>query len=359
MLGDAYVLQHTGSAAALSAASTATFATASKVEAIIRPGNRDEVQQSVRIANRFGIPIYPISTGKNWGYGSRVPVHDGVLLDLGRLNRILDFDEDLACVTIEPGVTQRQLYEFLQRQRSRLWMDASGASPDCSIIGNTLERGFGHTPAGDHWENACGFEVVPPTGECIETGFGRIHGAIIANLHRSGVGPSLDGLLPQSNLGIVTRMTVWLMPAPDYFQAFFFMCSDQGGLAPIIDALRPLRLDGTLRGIAHIGNDYKVAGATGQYPWGDHQGQTPLRTEREFNAVEGNLVVAGLGGHAIADAGDRHIRGQKPRVVRRCESPIRREARHRRVGQVARHKCAHVIELFFRRSMLLNVVACQ
>ena len=57
------------------------------------------------------------------------------------------------------------------------------------------------------------------------------------------------------------------------------------------------------------------------------------RTEREFHAVKGNLVVPGLGGHAIADAGDHHIRSQKPRVVRRCESPIRREARYLESGK--------------------------
>ena len=164
-IGGAHVLRDPE---ALRQASTTTFATNTTVKAIIRPGNRDEVQQCVQIANRFGTPIYPISTGKNWGYGSRVPVRNGVSLDLGRLNRILDFDEELAYVTIEPGVTQRQLHEFLSAQRSRLWMDATGASPDCSIIGNTLERGFGHTPMGDHCGSACGFEIVLPNGDCMK-----------------------------------------------------------------------------------------------------------------------------------------------------------------------------------------------
>ena len=61
----------------------------------------------------------------------------------------------------------------MKERQSKLWMDATGASPDCSIVGNTMERGFGHTPMGDHCGNACGFEVVLPTGECIETGFSR------------------------------------------------------------------------------------------------------------------------------------------------------------------------------------------
>ena len=101
----------------LDAASTATFLTEQRVRAILRPGTRREVQECVRTANRFGVPVYPVSSGKNWGYGSRVPAGDGVLLDLGRLNGIVDFDEELAYVTIEPGVTQRQLHEFLLRAK--------------------------------------------------------------------------------------------------------------------------------------------------------------------------------------------------------------------------------------------------
>ncbi len=118
-------------------------------------------------------PSIPISSGKNWGYGSRVPPRDGVLVDLGRLNRIVDFSEELAYVTVEPGVTQRQLYQFLPERSSQLWMDATGASPDCSIVGNTMERGFGHTPMGDHCSNVCGLEVVLGSGDVIETGFAR------------------------------------------------------------------------------------------------------------------------------------------------------------------------------------------
>lgn len=272
-IGRAHVVQDSG---ALLAASTATFSTSSHVEAILRPGTREHVQACIRIANRFRVPVYPISSGKNWGYGSRVPVRDGVLLDLARLNRIVEIDEELAYVTVEPGVTQRQLHDFLRERQSRLWMDATGASPDCSIIGNTMERGFGHTPMGDHCSNACAMEVVLPTGECVTTGFARFPGTKAGALGRWGVGPALDGLFSQSNLGIVTRMSVWLMPEPECFQAFFFRCRDQQEIGPLIDALRPLRLDGTLRSVMHIANDYKVLTGTERFPWHETGGRTPL-----------------------------------------------------------------------------------
>jgi 4-cresol dehydrogenase (hydroxylating) flavoprotein subunit len=266
--------------AGLRAAETATFGTNVTIPAIVRPANREEVQQVLRIANEWRIPVYPVSGGCNWGYGSRVPSESGcVLLDLARMNQILDFSEDLAYITVEPGVTQQQVYAFLQERKSGLWMDATGASPQSSLIGNTVERGFGHTPYGDHFSHVCGMEVVLPNGEVLETGFSRFEGARTGPLHRWGVGAYVDGLFTQSNLGVVTRMSIWLMPAPEYFQAYFFSCDSAEALAPIVDALRPLRLNGTLRSTVHIANDYKVLSGMQQYPWEEAEGRTPLPAE--------------------------------------------------------------------------------
>jgi len=267
----------TTQAGELRAAETATFPTGHRIPAILRPGNREEISECLRVAARFQIPLYPISSGRNWGYGSRAPAASGcALLDLRRMNRILEIDEELAYVTVEPGVTQQQLYDCLRDRGSRLWMDATGASPHCSLIGNTMERGFGHTPYGDHASQVCGLEVILPTGECLCTGFGRFSGTASAPVYRWGVGPSLDGLFTQSNLGIVTRMSLWLMPAPDCFQAFLFRCDQDEAVAPVVDALRRLRLAGVLRSAVHIGNSYKILAGVQQYPWNETAGRTPL-----------------------------------------------------------------------------------
>jgi len=262
-------------------AETATFATTPRIPAILRPRDRPQVQECLRIANQFGIPLYPISSGKNWGYGSRVPPADGcVLLDLGRLTRIVDFNEQLGYVTVEPGVTQQQLFGFLKQRGSKLWLDATGSSPHCSLIGNVMERGFGHTPYGDHFAHVCGLEVVLPNGDVIETGSARFPGSATAAVNHWGLGPSLDGLFSQSNLGVVTRMTIWLMPEPEYFEAFFFRSEDPEGLPALIDALQQLRIRDVLRSSIHIANDYKVLNGLQQYPWQETGGQTPLSPEQ-------------------------------------------------------------------------------
>lgn len=261
----------------LSLAQTATFETHQTVPVILRPENVEQVQEIVRVANRYNFPVYPVSSGRNWGYGSRVPASDGcALLDLCRLNKITAFDRRLGYVTVQPGVTQQHLWNFLQERGAPFWMDATGSSPDCSLIGNVMERGFGHTPYGDHFSQVCAFEVILPNSDLIRTGYAGLPAAQGANVYRWGLGPSLDGLFSQSNLGIVTGMTIWLMPAPSCFQGFFFQSDREEGLQEIVEALRPLRLDGTLRSAVHIGNDYKVLAGISQFPWEE---QAPLSRE--------------------------------------------------------------------------------
>jgi 4-cresol dehydrogenase (hydroxylating) len=264
----------------LSTAETATFITTQKVPAIIRPGTREEVCECVRVANEHGVPIYPVSTGKNWAYGSRVPPQSGcVLMELHRLNRIVDYDERLAYVSLEPGVTFRQLYRFLRERKSNLMLSVIGSTPDSSPVGNALERGAGSGPYADRAAHVCGFEVVLPTGDVVHTGFGRFPGAKTAKLHRWGVGPYLDGLFAQSNLGIVTEMTMWLAPRPDYFQSCFFGVDDESLLEGLIDALQSLMLRGIFRAGLTVRNDFNVLCRMQQYPWEALEGGTPMPPE--------------------------------------------------------------------------------
>jgi len=263
-LGDDHVVT---AAAARRSAERATFQTSQRIPALLRPASRLEVQACLRIAGRFRVPIHPVSCGKNWGYGSRVPVRDGaVVMELARMSRIVEFDERLGYVTLEPGVTFRQLHAFLRRRRSRLHANPTGSTPDASPLANALERGLGHGPLGDRFNGVCGLEVVLPTGECVRTGFARLPGAAAAPLHRWGVGPWVDGLFSQSSFGVVTRLTLWLSPIPELGDRIAATIGSARDLPRAIDALRPLLLRGVLRNPVKLTNDYRVLSTATRYP---------------------------------------------------------------------------------------------
>lgn len=275
-------------AAALAAAGTATYATAQRVPAIIRPASVAEIQAAVRIANAYRTPLYPISAGKNWGYGSRVPPRDGcVILDLGRLDRIADFDATLASVAVEPGVTFRQLHDFLRARDAGVMMTVPGSIPEASVVGNLVERGFSEGLYGEPFAHVCALEIVLPTGACIHTGLDRFAGARAAAAYRWGVGPYVDGLFTQSNLGIVTRMTLWLAPLPAYFQACFFALDDPARLPELLDTLRALKLAGVFAAPVILANEYKTLTALEQYPWAAAGGRTPLPDDAKAHVLDG------------------------------------------------------------------------
>jgi 4-cresol dehydrogenase (hydroxylating) len=259
---------------------TATFQTDRHVPAVLRPGTIEEVQAVLRIANTHRLPIYPISTGLNTGYGSAVPATSGcAIMELKRLDAIVEYNAELGYVRVQPGVTQEMLFEFLQRENAPYWMDCTGASPRHSLIGNIAERGFGHTPYADHFANIAGFQVVLPQGDVIRTGFGQFDNARAKEVYRWGVGPHFDGLFTQSNLGVIVEATIWLMPKPEYMQFFACQVDRDEDLPLIIEALKPLRLDGTINSAMHIGNDYKMISAIQSYPWPQAGEQTPLPAE--------------------------------------------------------------------------------
>lgn len=157
------------------------------------------------------------------GYGGAAPrVRGSVTLDLGRrMSAILDISaEDYTCL-VEPGVSFYALHQALRDRGldQHMWVD----TPDLgggSIIGNTVDRGVGYTPYGDHWACHSGLEVVLPTGEVVRTGMGALEGSNTWQTFPYGYGPYADGLFSQSNFGIVTKMGMTLMPNPGGHEGF-------------------------------------------------------------------------------------------------------------------------------------------
>jgi len=111
---------------------------------IVSPASTAEVSAIVKWANEFKIPIYPISLGRNWGYGGASPrVRGSVVVDLGRrMNKVLNINKASATVLVEPGVTYFALYEKLQEVAPELSMDCTDIGGG-SVLGNACDRGLG------------------------------------------------------------------------------------------------------------------------------------------------------------------------------------------------------------------------
>ena len=185
------------------------------VIAALRPGSVEDIVQAVAISRRHRVALYPISTGNNWGYGSANPPRpDSVVLDLSRLDRILELDEELGVITVEPGVTQGQLHTYLRERNLPFLVPAHGGGPNCSLVGNAVERGYGITPYADHFAAVMSLEAVLPDGRIYRSGLAEAGGALADKTFKWGVGPYLDGLFTQSGFGIVTRMTIALAQRP-------------------------------------------------------------------------------------------------------------------------------------------------
>ena len=196
--------------------------------AICAPASVEQTQAVVRWANKWLIPIYPVSMGRNLGYGGAAArVRGSVLLDMGkRMKTVLELNEKSAFCLLEPGVSYYMLFDEIRRSGKKLWVDVPDLGAG-SVVGNALDRGVGYTPYGDHWGMHSGIEVVLPNGEVMRTGMGAMedsntpHGSANTwQLFPYGFGPYPDGLFSQSNYGIVTKMGMALMPSPGGSETF-------------------------------------------------------------------------------------------------------------------------------------------
>jgi len=226
-----------------------------------RPTSVGDVQACVERARRESRPLYPVSTGLNWGYGSATPPQPGaVLLDLSGMNRIRNASEistTQPVAVIEPGVTQRQLQEFLREFHPGLSFNVTGSSMDTSILGNALDRGVGYL--GPRREDVFGLEIVTGLGDLLKTGFRRLgEDSPLAHTHPYGLGPMMDGLFFQGNFGIVTSACLKLLPRPARSVAVSLALRDASKLAQFLDGQALLKRLGVMSGVTHVGNQART-----------------------------------------------------------------------------------------------------
>ena len=276
--------------------------------AAVAPFTAEEVQAVMRIANEKRIPIYPISTGKNLGYGGAAPVLSGsVVLDLKRMNRILEIDERNAYVLVEPGVTYFDLYRHIQDKKLNLWIDC----PDPgwgSVIGNALDYGGGYTHSWyrNHFDAHCGMEVVLASGEVLRTGMGALPGAKTWQQNKYGYGPFVDGLFKQSGLGVVTKMGFWLYPAPEAFVSGVIGVPKKADINTLVDVINYLENTVSMQGMPVFASPFLPLGFEVPQPPGMPSADASV-AEQEAYAAANNIpywtvTVSYYGGTEVVKA---------------------------------------------------------
>lgn len=208
--------------------------------AVLRPANTGEVQEIVRLAARSNVALVP--QGGNTGMcGASVPTASGqqAILQLGRLNRILDIDPENNTATVEAGC----ILQTLQEQAAaagRLFPLSLGAEGSCQIGGNiaTNAGGVQVLRYGNMRDLVLGLEVVLPDGERLD---------LLRGLRKDNTGYDLKQLFigAEGTLGIITAATLKLFPAPS---------AEVVAFAGVDSIAKAVRLLGAMRG--HLGDRF-------------------------------------------------------------------------------------------------------
>ncbi len=187
---------------------------------VIRPRDAKEISEILKIANEDNIPVYPRGGG-DCEFGGSKPIGDGgILLDMKRMNNIINLDQENLIITAEAGISWGKLNEYLSDYGLYTGCMGPGSGMTASIGGGISHHsvgGGGCAKYGACTNQLVSLEVVLPTGEIIETGsqankFSKIP------FNRFGNGPDLAGLFCGDNgiLGVKTKVSLQIFPKPPY-----------------------------------------------------------------------------------------------------------------------------------------------
>jgi glycolate oxidase len=175
---------------------------------VVRPCSSQEISEILRLANQERFPVVPRGAGTGMSGGS-VPIQGGVVLSLERMNHILEIDERDFIAVVEPGVITGDLQREVE-SRGLFYPPDPASRKFCTLGGNVAEcaGGLRAVKYGVTKDYVLGLEVVLPTGEIITTG---------ARTVKSVAGYDLTKLIvgSEGTLGVVTRITLRLLPLPE------------------------------------------------------------------------------------------------------------------------------------------------
>ena len=193
-------------------------------DAVVWPGSSEEVGKVVTWANEKNIPVVPVSSKIHF-HGCSIPKQGGLVVDLSRMNKILEIDVDNRLARFEAGVTWEQLTTELAKKGHRVIMPLLPPG-ERSVLTDTLEREVPINIVYDYGEPMQSVEVVWPTGELFRCGSASVNG--FPDSKSRGANPSGPGLdfyrffqLAQGTMGIVTWMSLKIETMPKIDKIFF------------------------------------------------------------------------------------------------------------------------------------------
>jgi len=173
-------------------------------ELVALPATTAQVQAVVRICNRAGIPFVARGAGTGLS-GGALPVAEGIVISLARMNRILEVDVEAGHIVVEPGVTNLDVTKAVAPHGYYYAPDPSSQQV-CTIGGNVAENSGGAhcLKYGFTVNHVLAAEIVLPDGEVVE-------------LSVWDEGPGLLGVFvgSEGTLGIATRLTLRVLRAPE------------------------------------------------------------------------------------------------------------------------------------------------
>ncbi len=200
-----------------------SFVTPKLPDYVVMATTVEQIQEILRFANREEIPVIPYTAGTNIG-GLCIPERGGILLDLKRMNRILEIDPESLVAVVEPGVSHAQLATALSKYKLRFGWPVG--PPSASVSSCAICHGIGGLNAryGLQSQEITSMEVVLPTGELVRVG----SCAINENAWHSVLPlPQMDGLFKGwlGTTGIVTKLGINVHPAPPLLKIFTVCCN--------------------------------------------------------------------------------------------------------------------------------------